>query len=71
MIITTKVNSVTDNIKQVLLLITIMILTIIIIYYEKWWHFKTIRVAIYAVFLIAHSVKKMILISVCIRVEVL
>ena len=36
MIITTKVNSVTDNIKQVLLLITIMILTIIIIYYEKW-----------------------------------
>lgn len=36
MVITTKITSVTDNIKHILVSITIMILTIIMIYYEKW-----------------------------------
>ena len=36
MIIKTKIKSLTDNIKHILISINIMILKIIIIYYEMW-----------------------------------
>ena len=68
MTITIKIVSAYIN---ALISINIMIIKIIIIDHEKCNTLKRLEVAIYAVFLIAHSVKKMFFNSVFIRNEVL